>query len=990
MRRTNRMSHVSDAFPLAREPSQLISEVWGVGRLPIHVSLLPLRISRPAKVHNQIPNLSHNVGSKRCIVRELGTPGGQVGPHTGEITSAGKLGGLLRGHRVARGLSQEELAARVQPALAANTISNLERGRTRPYRQTLDTLAKALSLTAAQRAELVAIWRGREAEVQGTVPASLPKLGARPNNLPLTVTPLIGRQPELATIAAHLRLPHVRLLTLTGPAGAGKTRLAVEAASNLLGVFADGVYFVALASINDPALVVSAITESLGMVDAGANPRAALREFLRDKSLLVVLDNFEHLLTAAPMVAELLAEARGLKVLVTSREPLRSRWERVYPVPSLPLPDLETLPDLAALGATPAVTLFVQRACGVRPEFQLTAENARAVAEVCVRLDGLPLAIELAAARCNVLGPQAILSRLQHRLRLLRHPAPDGPPRHQTLQAAIDWSYELLAPQERAVFRRLGVFVGGWTLEAAEVVTDTASLGVEALDVLGALVDKGLIQVQMLDSSAHESRFRMLETLREYALDQLAAAGELDATNARHVGFFVELAEVGEPSLRSAEQAVWLERLETEHDNFRAVLGCSLGSGPVTESALRLGWALGWFWFLHGHYSEGRRWLEHLLEHSPGASPLLRARLLARAGSLAYGQGDLGRAAALLQESVTLARGEGDTWLVAVGLTVWGFVAEFQGDYARGHQFTQESLALFRQLNDVWGIGWALHQLGRAAHDQGEDEQAEAYLNESLALRRAIGDSWGLVLALHYLGRVAHAQGAHTRARRLLEESLAVSRRVGFKRYIAWALHHLARVARAQGEHRLARAYEEESLASAIQRGDKPGIVECVEGLAGLAVELSDWTRAARLAGAVEAQREALGNPRPRAYHRGHERDLAAVRAALGERSFGKQWTAGRGLRLEDAVAEAREPAAAGRGSSAPPRERFDPLTGREREVAVLVARGFGSRRIAAELVIAEGTVRVHVEHILSKLDLHSRAQLASWTVQRGLLHDPG
>jgi tetratricopeptide (TPR) repeat protein len=477
------------------------------------------------------------------------------------------------------------------------------------------------------------------------------------------------------------------------------------------------------------------------------------------------------------------------------------------------------------------------------------------------------------------------------------------------------------------------VFVGGWTLEAAAVVTETANLGVEALDVLGALVDKSLIQVQTPDSAAQEPRFRMLETLREYALDQLTAAGELEATYSRYVGFFVELAEVGEPRLRCAEQAVWLERLETEHDNFRAALGWSLSSGPVTEPLLRLGWALGCFWFLHGHYSEGRRWLEHLLEHSPGASPLLRARLLARAGTLAHGQGDLSRAAALLEESLALARAEGDTWLVAFGLTVWGFVAEFQGDHARGQQFTQESLALFRQLNDVWGIGWALHQLGPAAHDQGEFEQAEGYLNESLGLWRALGDSWGLALVLHYLGRVAHARGAQARARALQEESLALSRRLGFKRYIAWALHHLARVARAQGEYRQARAYEEESLASAIQRGDKPGMVECVEGLAGLAVAQGDWTRAARLASAVEALREALGCPRPRAYQPGHERDLAAVRAALGEHSFHKHWVTGRCLSLEEAIAEAGEPAVAGLRSEAPPLDRSDPLTGPEREV---------------------------------------------------------
>jgi predicted ATPase/DNA-binding CsgD family transcriptional regulator len=799
--------------------------------------------------------------------------------------------------------------------------------------------------------------------------------GERRHNLPVQLTSFVGREWEVAEVRRLLGT--TRLLTLVGAGGIGKTRLAQEVAAGLLDAYPDGVRLVELAALVDPrsalvpALVPQAIASALGVREQPGRPLSeSLAEFLAPRSLLLVLDNCEHLIQACAELADrLLRACPRLTILATSREPLGIAGETTWRVPSLALPDAERPPATDDLGRYEAIRLFVERARAALPDFRLTDRNARAVAQVCQRLDGIPLALELAAARVRGLSVEQLAAGLDDRFRLLTGGSRTALPRHRTLRALVDWSYEPLSEPERALFRRLAVFAGGWTLEAAEAVCagdGTGALrGIEAGEVVGLLlelVDKSLV---VAEDREGEARYRFLETIRQYGLERLEASGEAAEIRRRHAEYFVTLAERAEPELSGPGQAVWLDRLEREHDNLRATLGrlsrpdpgevARGGSraGAEAQARLRLGGALGRFWDLRGYLAEGRAWLAALLGPEGAAPPTAaRSRALCAAGWLAYWQGDYAAARALSEESVSIGRQVGDERGVAEALTCLGWIADAEGDHAA----------------------------------------ARTLFEASLAIRRRLGDRWGIAQSLSGLGWIASVEGDHAAARTLLDESLAVSREVGDKRGIADALVHLADLLQAQGELAQARGFLDESLAIGRDLGDRAMIVEGLELSAKAALTAREAHRAARLLGAVHALREVVGAPVSPSYRAEQERDVVAVRADLGEGRFAAAWAAGRAMTLAQAVAYALEGRTPELALPAPPGftepsgcTQASPLTRREQEVAVLIARGLTNRQIAETLVIAERTVHAHVGNILGKLGFSSRAQIAAWVVEQGL-----
>jgi predicted ATPase/class 3 adenylate cyclase len=657
----------------------------------------------------------------------------------------------------------------------------------------------------------------------------LQTLDSRSHNLPVQPTPLIGRERTSAAACGLLRRAEVRLLTLTGPGGTGKTRLGLQVAADLLEDFESGVFFVPLAAIRDPSLVASSIARTLGIQEKASQMLLdSLKESLQDKRMLLVLDNFEQVVAAAPLVAELLATCPRLKCLVTSRVVLRLSGEHEFPVPPLELPDPRRLPAVDALSQYAAVELFIQRALAVKPDFRVDNANAPAVAEICVRLDGLPLAIELAAVRIKLFPPQAMLARLGRRLELLRGGARDMPDRHQTLRQAIAWSYDLLEAGEQALFRRLAVFARGCTLEAAEAVCQSVydpaagpGPSLEVLDGVASLLDKSLLH--QAEQASGEPRFRMLETIREYGLECLTASGEEPSVRRAHADYYLELVEAAEPALTGPDQATWLERLEAEHDNLRAALQWAEESGEA-ESGLRLAGALCQFWLIRGHLREGQEWLARLLGLA-GATPrtAVRAKALTRAGHLADNLSDYAAAHAFFEESLAIRRECGDKGGIAAALNDLGWVAWHRNDYTAVRALSEESLSIWRELGDKAGIATSLHNLGWVAYHQGNYAAAQTLCQESLGLRRALGDKLGIPSELTNIGRAAHRQGDYRRAMALLEETLALCRGMGAQQFIAWGLSHLAAVAHDQGNDERAMALLEESITLFREVGDKDG-----------------------------------------------------------------------------------------------------------------------------------------------------------------------
>ena len=711
-----------------------------------------------------------------------------------------------------------------------------------------------------------------------------------PNNLTEDFTPIVGREKEIAEIKNLLLQTDVRLLTMTGIGGTGKTTLSKAAARELLAEFPDGVFFVELAEIKNPELVASTIGQPLGVKEAGGKPvLETLKDYLREKCILLVIDNFEQVVSAAPDIAELISVAQRLKILVTSRSLLHLSAECEFIVPPLAVPENSVEISLSELSKYEAIRLFVERARSVKPHFELTAENAGSVTDICTRLDGLPLAIELAAARVKILSPQAILPRLENRLKLLTGGARDLPARQQTMRGAVEWSYDLLDEDEKILFRRLAVFAGGFRLEAAEAVAEgrgeeekrrrgeedkenvaklpesisTSPLllfSLSVLDGVTSLIDNSLIvQKEQPDG---ETRFRMLEVVREYALDSLNVNDESEAMCRRHAAYFLALGEEAEPHLRGSESVKWLDRLEEEHDNLRAALRWSLEND--TKTAARLAAAIRLFWFLHSHLTEGHGWLKAALECGTDAATAdVRFKLL----------------------------------------NVLGTLARFQGDYETARSAYEEGLAVGRAANDLHQISEASGGLGLVIYQQGDSATARKFIAEGLEISRQLDDKFGIVATLNSLGDIARTDGDDAAARPLFEEALAISRKLGRKQFVSTILTNLGAVTHSEGDFAAARSHFAEALEMAQELGNRIAISYSLDGFAALAAESGESELAAKLAGAAEQLRETVGFEIEPADRRFRESYLSRLRAALTESVFAAAYQQGRKLKTEEAIA---------------------------------------------------------------------------------------
>ena len=873
------------------------------------------------------------------------------------------------------------------------------------------------------------------------LPADFPPLktlDTHSHNLPVQPTPLVGREREVARVCELLRRQEARLVTLTGPGGIGKTRLGIQVAAELSELFVDGMFFVDLAPLSDPALVVPTIAQRLGIWEGtGQSLLERLKEGLHQKQALLLLDNFEQVLSAAVQVAGLLTACPRLKVLVTSRERLHVRAEQEFSVPPLALPAPNQLPDLAALAQYEAVTLFLQCARAVKADFQLTTANARAVTDICAGLDGLPLAIELAAARLKLLPPQALQARFAKRLPMLTIGAQDAPVRQQTLRNTIAWSYHLLSAQEQRLFRLLAVFVGGCTLEAVEAICE--ALGDETgkvFDGVASLIDKNLVQQRA--QREEEPRLVMLETIREYGLECLESARETETTHQAYAAYYLALAEEAAPELQGPQQAAWLERLELEHDNLRAALGWYLepgGAGLSREMALRLGGALWKFWSARGLSSEGRTFLERALAGSEGVAASVRAKAFSAASDFALLQSVDDQTETLCQESLILYREVGDTRGIASSLSMLAWVAErrgnfaaasslieeslalnravgdkdaiawslfsladnagLQGEYTRGHALFEESLAIYRELGNKRGIATSLKESALWLFvAQGDQAIVRARLEESLALFRELGDKDGMAYYYWISGWVALSQGDTVTAHALVEQSLTLWQEIGQKWYTALSLGMLGKVAAHRGDLVAARALHEESLAIAIASGDKWLTPFCLEELAAVVTAQGEAVWGARLWGAAEALRDMVGSPLPPVFRADYERSVAAARTQLGEKAFTAAWAEGRTMTPEQAFT-ARGPAMISTSTqvgslSTPPTKSSttypDGLTAREVEVLRLVAQGLTNEQVAEQLVISPRTVNTHLTSIFGKIGVSSRSAATRYAMEHHLV----
>ncbi len=768
---------------------------------------------------------------------------------------------------------------------------------------------------------------------------------ARPNKLSLQLTSFVGRTHEIGEVKQLLMT--TRLLTLTGPGGAGKTRLSLEVANTVLEDFKDGVWLVELASLTDPQLVVQEVIVALGLREAsGRSKLETLTEYLQNKNLLLVLDNCEHLILAcAELVEQLLRVCPGVRILATSREALGINGETVWQIRPLSLPDLHPSRTIESLSQSEAVQLFVERAQAVQPAFHITTADAEAIAQIGHQLDGIPLAIELAAARVKVLSVPQISARLDNSLKLLTGGSRTANRRHQTLQAAIDWSYNLLTEPEQRLFRQLAVFANGFTLEAAEELVDdeteqNAVLPHTVLDVLSSLADKSLIVV----NHGQQVRYGILETIRQYAWEKLKDSGESDQIRQYHLAYYLQLAEEAAPKLKGAEPLTWLSTLETEHDNLRAAMTWSLESG-ATEEGLRLVIALGYFWYRGGYLSEGSEWYERMLS-SNAETKLVHARAILGAGDLAFIQCNYQKALTLGERSLAMGRQLGDKRAIAASLGLIGRTFQWQGERDQAATLLQESLALFRELGDEWDVAQILIHLGDIQLRQGNYEQANTFLEASLNLLKKLGDKWRLALALGALGENFRRQGNYQQAESHFQQGLAIYQELNNTVDVLWILQALA--------------------ISAVEQGQAK--------------------RAVHLWGAAESLREAAHAPLSSSYQSDYAPFLKSARTALGEEAFTTAWSDGRSLTLEQAIALAKSvPEIEVSPQTAQKETQLSGLTSREVEILRLVATGLTDAQVAEKLTLSPRTVSKHLQSIYSKLHLPSRSAATRFAIDHGL-----
>jgi predicted ATPase/DNA-binding CsgD family transcriptional regulator len=868
---------------------------------------------------------------------------------------------------------------------------------------------------------------------------------APPPPLPRPLTGLLGRSSERAQLLAMLHRPAMRLLTLTGPGGVGKTRLALEAAHDLVPDFADGVYFVTLAAISEPDFVLPAIAQRLQLREMGTrSPLEVLQAALADQALLLLLDNFEQVLPAAPYLTKLLAACPDVKLLITSRAVLHVQGEHEFAVPPLPLPNLSQLPEPEVLSEYAAVALFVQRAQAVLPTFEVSTANARAIAELCVQLDGLPLAIELAAARIKLLPPQALLARLGRRLELLTSRTQDVPTRQQTLRNTMSWSYELLEAAEQRLFRRLCVFVGGCTLAAVEAVCgERDERAGWALDGVASLLDKSLLQ--QTEHEGEEARLVLLGTIREYGLECLQSSGELEATRTAHAVYYLALAEEVAPHLRGAEHGRWVAYLEREQENLRTALSFLLEdvreqTGQQKreiqiERALRLCVALSWFWFVHGSGREGLSYLMQALEEGAGVGAALRVRALSEAEDLAFIYARNLSLEQMAEESLALYQELGDPVGIANSLFQLGEIARIRSQFAQAQAHLEAAAARFQALGNRWRQGQCFTEQARVATERGQYEQAQAKLSESLLLYQELGDAQRLgwvrylqarlffvqhqnqVLALqlaeqslaHFrqlgdtlfsvfplglLGLIQLEQDELEAARPLLEESLAIGEQMGADTEVVHLALGLARLSAWQGDTATARRLYQEGLTLLVEFNVyKEGVAASLEGLAALEGGWGTPRQAVWLWGAAHALREAIGASMYPVYRASYEQALAQARIKLGEQAFHAAWAEGRMMTPVQAVATQEQvmppTALPARQAAAPPRHASTlpfGLTARELEVLRLLAQGLSDAQIAEQLVISPRTVNHHITSLYSKLGVSSRAAATHYAIEHHVL----